>query len=69
MVAVTTGEYFMLKEATRAKTELILIITAEGSFREIIKAAANQSLVDVEENQSENQFENKPSCVRCCNRM
>ena len=69
MVAVTTGGHFMLKEATKAKTELILIIAGEGSFREIIKAAANQSLVDVEENQSENQFENEPSCVRCCNRM
>ena len=69
VVAVTTGGYFMLKEATKAKTELILIIAGEGSFREIIKAAANQSLVDVEENQSENQFENEPSCVHCCNRM
>ena len=50
MVAVTTGGYFILKEATRAKTELILIIAGKGSSREIIKAAANQSLVDVEEN-------------------
>ena len=65
VVAVTTGGYYMLKEATRAKTELILIIAAEGRFKEIIMAAANEGLVDVEDNQ----IEDKPSCVLCCSMM
>merc|ERR1711963_1096146 len=66
VVAVTTG-LDILEEATRAKTELILIL-AEPEKEEhkkfyqkiqaMIKAAEDEGLVDVQVIESENQIEN-----------
>ena len=49
VVAVTTGWGAMLEMATRAKTELILIIDTERnlSLKETVKAAAEEGLVDL----------------------
>ena len=57
VVAVTAG-FHLLEMATRAKTELFLIIAIEGSGKENIKAAAEEGLVDWEVIEREKQIEN-----------
>ena len=58
VVVVTTGLGFILEMATRAKTELILILATEGSFQENIKRAANEGLVDFKVIEKERKTEN-----------
>ena len=67
VVAVTTGRGNIPEQATRTKTELILVLaepeeeerkTYYKRIREVIKAAADEGLVDLEAIESENQIEN-----------
>ena len=57
VVAVTSRDN-ILEMATRARTELILIIANEGRLQEDVKAAADKGLVDFEVIESEKQIEN-----------
>ena len=67
VVAVTTGRGNIPEQATRAKTELILVLAEPEEeerkkyykrIREVIKAAADEGLVDLEAIESENKIEN-----------